>query len=63
MKAKIFALYRGDTNICDGTINQIAKYMNISPKTVSHYRTPAYERKAAKAKNPRSRLILVQIDE
>ena len=63
MKAKIYALYKGDTNICDGTLAQIAKQLNILPKSVAYYRTPAYSRKASKAKTPRPRRILVLIDE
>ena len=63
MKAKIYALYKGDTNICDGTLVEIAKFLNILPESVAYYRTPAYARKASKAKNPRPRRILVLIDE
>ena len=63
MKAKIYALYKGDTNICDGTLTEIAKYLNISPNSVAYYRTPAYARKASKAKNPRSRRTLVLLDD
>ena len=63
MKAKIYALYKGDTNICDGTLVEIARYLNISPKSVAFYRTPAYARRAAKSKTPDNRLALVLIDE
>ena len=63
MKAKIYALYKGDTNICDGTLVEIAKYLNISPKSVAFYHTPTYTRRAAKSKTPENRLALVLIDE
>ena len=63
MKAKIYALYKGDTNICDGTIAQIARQLNILPKSVAYYRTPAYARKASEAKNPRPRRTLVLLND
>ena len=63
MKAKIYALYKGDTNICDGTLTEIAKYLSISPKSVAYYRTPAYARKAARSKTHENWLALVLIDE
>ena len=63
MKAKIYALYKGDTNICDGTLAEIAKYLNILPESVAYYRTPAYARKAARSKNPENWLVLVLLDE
>ena len=63
MKAKIYALYKGDTNICDGTLAEIAARMSISQKTLSFYNSPSYARRAEKAKNPKPRLALVLIDE
>ena len=63
MKAKIYALYKGDTNICDGTLAEISARVNISKKTLSFYGSPAYARRAEKAKNPKPRLALVLIDE
>ena len=63
MKAKIYALYKGDTNICDGTIAQIAKRLQIKPQSVSYLTTPAYVRKSAKSKTPENRLVMVLIDE
>ena len=33
-KRKIYALYKGDTNICDGTIKEIAKFLNTSETNI-----------------------------
>lgn len=33
-KRKIYALYKGDTNICDGTIKEIAKFLNTTESNV-----------------------------
>ena len=46
MKAKIYALYKGDTNICDGTLAEISARVNISKKTLSFYGSPAYARRS-----------------
>ena len=56
-------MYKGDTNICDGTLAEIAARMSISQKTLSFYSSPSYARRAEKAKNPKPRLALVLIDE
>lgn len=58
-KKAIYALYKGDKNIIDGTKEEIAKYLGISVKTVEYFRTPSY---AKRGKDDYSnRKILVRI--
>ncbi len=39
--AKIYALYKGETNLCDGTIEQLAQYLKVKPSTIYFYTTKA----------------------
>ena len=38
---KIYALYKGETNLCDGTIEQLAQYLKVKPSTIYFYTTKA----------------------
>lgn len=57
--AQIFALYKGDVNLCDGTIEQIASYLGVTVKTAMFYGAPSYQKRGA----TNNRLALVKIDE
>lgn len=46
-KLKEYALYKGEEILAIGTIKEIANELNISPKTVSYYKTPRYQRRLA----------------
>ena len=54
----IYALYRGEEFITEGTIKEIAKHQGIKPKSVEFYARPAYK-KRTKGKNGK-RLILIE---
>jgi len=42
---KIYALYKGDKYITDGTRKEIAEYLGIKEKTVMFYGTPTYQKR------------------
>lgn len=42
---RVYALYKGDLNVCDGTIAQIAKRMGVKPDTIRFYGTPTYQKR------------------
>lgn len=44
-KKMIYALYHGDTWITDGTKEEIAKFMNVSVRTITFYKSKAYQRR------------------
>lgn len=44
-KKRIYALYKGETYLFDGTIQQIANRLGISPNTVRYYGAPVYKRR------------------
>lgn len=55
----IYALYKGDEFIVDGTIKEIAKELNVKPSTIEFYKTPTYKKRGAKDLKKRNRLELI----
>lgn len=51
-----YALYKGDDLLFLGTVNEIAKQMNVLPSTIFYYQTPT-------AKKRKSKLVLIKIDD
>ena len=58
MKHKIYALYKGETLLADGTTKEIAEKMGITVRSVLYYRTPAYQRRAKTVRNRRMLVLL-----
>lgn len=58
---KTYALYRGDDNICDGTIDEIAQKQHVKPDTIKWYLSPVYQRRLAQRKHSRHAISLVEI--
>jgi len=54
-----YALYKGDSFLIMGTIEEIANKLNKSFKTIYYYTTPLYKRRC---KNSIKRLTMVEID-
>ncbi|WP_439240927.1 hypothetical protein [Lonepinella sp. BR2474] len=42
---QIYALYRGDENLADGTAEELARFLGVKVNTVLHMSTPAHHRK------------------
>ncbi len=57
MAAKIYALYRGETNLMDGTLAQIAHKQNVKIRTLYYLLSPTYKRRKAKSKKPYLELV------
>jgi len=58
MKHKIYALYKGETLLADGTIWEIAERTGVRVETVRYYMTPAYQRRAKHVRNRRELVCL-----
>lgn len=56
----MYALYKGDEFIDLGTIKELAKKLNVKPKTIRFYGTPSYQKRI---KNYSERLILIKIED
>ena len=50
-KKKVYALYKGDVNLCDGTIKEIADKMNLSEETIRFYKSKTYKRRRIDSEN------------
>lgn len=48
---KIYALYKGDELLAQGTIVQIACKMGVKIRTIQFYKTPTYLKRRNKGKN------------
>lgn len=60
---KEYAVYKGESLICIGTIQECAQHMGVLPATVRFYTRPAYQRRLAERKNPRNYLIVTELEE
>jgi DNA-binding NarL/FixJ family response regulator len=60
MKRKIYALYKGETLLADGTVNEIAEKMGVKISTVRYYKTNAYQRRS---KHIDKRRVLVCLED
>lgn len=43
-KNRVFALYKGELNVCDGTVEEIAEQTGVSVGTIKFYASPIYRR-------------------
>lgn len=59
---KEYALYKGETLLSIGTIEEIANHVNTSVKNVKYYGTNAYKRKLAKRKRGDNHRVLVELE-
>ena len=59
----IYALYKGDKFITDGTKKEIAKCIGVKVKTISYDATKAYEKRMKKYKHKKGCKILIRIDQ
>lgn len=58
-REKFYALYKGDEIIAIGTLKELGKLLNVSPRTIFFYSTPTY-RKRNKGGNS---YIVIRIDD
>jgi hypothetical protein len=60
---KEYAVYKGESLICIGTIVECAKHMGVLPETVRFYLTPTYQKRLAKRKNPKNYLTVTKLED
>lgn len=61
MKPNIYALYKGDNFIVEGTKKEIAEYTGLKVNTLSFYSTPAYLKRVKNRKHYRGFKELIKI--
>jgi hypothetical protein len=61
LKSKDYAVYKGDTLICFGTLKECAKHLGVLPETVKFYTTPTYKKRRKNSTN--DHLIVFRIED
>lgn len=56
---KIYALYKGDKWLCEGTVEELSKKRGVLKSTILYYGTASYQKRSVKGKN---RLALVRVE-
>ena len=54
---QIYAVYRDDVNVADGTAEELAQKLGVKPKTIRKWATPSYHKR-----NKGQRLIVVRLE-
>ncbi|MGG3528942.1 hypothetical protein ABES13_26810 [Bacillus pseudomycoides] len=63
MNKKEYVVYKGESFVCIGTIQECADHMGVLPKTVHFYMTPAYQRRLDKRKKARNYLTVTELED
>ncbi|PFI51877.1 hypothetical protein COI73_01295 [Bacillus cereus] len=62
MELKEYAIYKGESLICIGTVQECAQYLGVLPKTILFYKTPAYRKRVGNRKKARNYLTVTPLD-
>ena len=60
--AGTFVLCKGEKELAEGTIEEIAEVRNVQPETIKYLLTNVYRRRVEKSKTPENRLCLIPLD-
>lgn len=63
---KIYAIYKGEKFLCEGTSRQCAEYLGVKPETIRFWSTAVNKRRAAgktRYGKDRQRIIAIAIKE
>ncbi|HDR7386525.1 hypothetical protein COL48_28290 [Bacillus toyonensis] len=63
MNLKEYVVYKGESLLCIGTIQECADYMGVLPATVCFYKSSAYQRRIASRKNIRNYITVTEFEE
>ena len=55
---KIYALYKGDEQLAEGTLDELTKKFNVKKKTLLFYQSPVHSIK----RNKGNRRVLVRVE-
>ena len=55
----IYAMYKGEEYLGEGTIEELAKCFNVNPRTIKFYLTPTYSKRGSGEKGNRRKLVRV----
>lgn len=60
---KEYVVYKGETFVCMGTVQECARHMGVLPETVQYYTTPTYQKRLAKRKKARNYLTVTKVED
>jgi hypothetical protein len=60
---KEYAVYKGDSFLCMGTVNECAEHMGVLPETVRFYTTPTYQKRVNQRKNPKNYITVTVVED
>ncbi|AFQ27221.1 hypothetical protein P4493_22305 [Bacillus thuringiensis] len=63
MSPKVYAVYKGESLICIGTVQECAQHLGVLPKTVYYYKSSSYKKRVAIRKNARNYLTVIALEE
>lgn len=55
----IYAMYKGDEYLSEGTIEELAEHFKVSPRTIKFYLTPTYLKRGKGINGNRRKLVRV----
>ena len=55
---KVYAMYKGEECLGIGTLEELAKELNVKYRTIAFYLTPTYKKRIKKGKNRRELVYL-----
>lgn len=58
-QSRIYALYKGDINLIDGPVKELARFLKVKEKTILFYNSPTY--KNNRVKDYSNRYVVVYI--
>ena len=56
---KIYALYKGDNYITDGTKQELADYLKVKVRTIDFYLSPTYAKRGKGVNGNRKKVIYI----
>lgn len=63
MELKEYAIYKGESLICIGTVQECAQHLGVLPRTILFYKAPSYRKRVASRKKARNYLTVTALEE
>ncbi len=60
---KIYAVYKGEQNLIDGTIKECAKFLGVKEETIRFWNSRAYKERIKKYKRSKQPMLAIVIEE
>lgn len=60
---KEYAVYKGEDLLVIGNVIECANFLGVKPETIRFYKTPCYQKRIAKRKNPKNYRTVICLDD